>query len=233
MAMKTLGMIGGVGPESTVDYYRELIATYRARTNDGSYPPIIINSIDNQKLIALIAANSLEEAARYLLEEIRRLAGAGADFGLLSANTPHIVFDQLERDSPIPLLSIVEATCVAAQARGFKRLGLFGTRFTMQGDFFPKVFAKTGLTLVMPNAKEQGYIHEKYMGELFVGKFLPETRAGLMAIAERMRQAEKIEALILGGTELPLILRGAESAELPFLDTAKIHVHAAVERMLA
>ncbi len=231
--MKTLGIIGGTGPESTIDYYRSLIATFRARVPDGSYPSLLINSVDNHKLLTWVAANKLPEIAQYLLEEIRKLARAGAEFGLLAANTPHIVFDVLARESPIPLVSIVEASCEAAQLRGFRRLGLFGTRFTMQADFYPKVFGKAGIAVAIPDVVDQEYIHDKYMNELIGGIFLPETRAGLLAIAERMKETQKIEALILGGTELPLILRGAESENLPFLDTAQLHVEAAVARMLA
>jgi len=231
--LKTLGIIGGTGPESTIDYYRLLIATYRARNPDGSAPPLFINSIDNQKMLGLIGAGELAEVSEYLLSEIRKLERAGADFGLLAANTPHVVFDILERESSLPLLSIVEATCEAAKAAGFTRVGLFGTRFTMQGNFYPTVFAKAELALAIPTAADQDYIHDKYMSELVRGNFLPTTRAGLLAIAERLRETKKIEALILGGTELPLLLRGAETESLPFLDTAKIHVEAAVARMLS
>ena len=230
---QTLGIIGGTGPESTVDYYRALIATYRARKPNGSQPLLIINSVDNQRLLAMVAARAFEELSRDLLGEIAKLEHAGADFGLLAANTPHIVFDKIQPESPIPLISIVEATCEAAKMAGFKRLGLIGTRFTMQADFYPKAFAKGGLTVVLPEAADQDYIHEKYMDELVRGIFLPETRAGLMEIAARLHETREIDALILGGTELPLILRGAESASLPFLDTAKIHVDAAVSRLLA
>lgn len=112
--MKTLGVIGGIGPESTIEYYRSLIAVYREQKPDGSYPSIILNSIDLNKLMALIAANELTETIEYLGEEIEKLARAGAGCGLVAANTPHIVFDELCRQSSIPLISIVEATCQEA-----------------------------------------------------------------------------------------------------------------------
>ncbi len=130
--MKTLGIVGGLGPESTIEYYRTIIALYRERQRDGSYPEFIINSVDLKKGLDLMAANNLTGMADYLLEEIGKLARAGADFGLISANTPHIVFDELASKAPIPLLSIIEATCAAAKARKLKRLALLGTRFTMQ-----------------------------------------------------------------------------------------------------
>jgi aspartate racemase len=231
--MKTVGIIGGVGPESTIDYYRSMIAVYRQESPDGSSPSIVINSIDMRKAVAMFEANDLSGVADYLVAEVGRLAGAGADFGLLSANTPHIVFDEVQRRSPIPLISIVQATCDAAKARGLKRLGLFGTRFTMQGRFYPELFSKEGIALSVPEPDEQDYIHEKYMGELVKGVFLPETREGLLAIVDRLVEREKIDGVILGGTELPLILRDAEHRGIPFLDTTQIHVKAAVARLLA
>jgi aspartate racemase len=231
--MKTLGIIGGVGPESTIDYYQQIIALYRERNPDGSYPPLIINSVDLSKGRALVEANDRAGLTRYLVEEIEKLAKAGADFGLIAANTPHLVFDEVARESAIPLISIVEATCAAAKSRGSKRLGLFGTRYTMQADFFPKVFSKEGIELVVPDLGDQDYIHEKYFDELVVGKFLPETRAGLFAIVDRMKAKIDIDGIVLAGTELPLILREPSRSGIPFLDTTKIHCEAAVTEMLS
>src|SRR6266403_4076988 len=149
--MRTLGIIGGLGPESTIDYYGRIIALYRERTADGSYPQFIINSINMKKGLDFMDANNLAGMAEYLLEEIGRLAQAGATFGLISANTPHIVFDEVASKSPIPLISIVEATCAAAKARKLKRLALFGTRFTMQGEFFAKPFARENIEIIRPD----------------------------------------------------------------------------------
>jgi aspartate racemase len=206
---------------------------YRERNPDGSYPQIIINSIDMRRMLGLLEGNALSDLASYLADEVRKLARAGAHFGLLASNTPHIVFDEVQRQSPIPLLSIVEATCLAAKAQGLGKLGLFGARYTMQGRFYAEVFSREGITLVVPSPDEQHYIHEKYMGELVKGVFLPETRAGLLAIADRLKQEEGIQGLILGGTELPLILRNVCDRGMLFLDTTQIHVKAAVEQMIS
>jgi aspartate racemase len=231
--MKMLGMVGGIGPESTIDYYRLVVATYRERVPDGSYPPLIINSINLSRMISLITANDLGGVIEYLLPEFQRLAKAGADFGLLAANTPHLVFDELRARSPLPLLSIVEATADAAAALGHRRLGLFGTRFTMEAGFYAAAFSQKGITLLVPNEAERAFIHDRYMTELVNGIFLPETRARLLAIAKRMREQESIDGLILGGTELPLLMRDAADCPVPLLDTAQIHVRAAVDMMLA
>ena len=231
--MKTLGIIGGLGPESTIDYYQRLIALYRERTGDGSYPEFIINSVNLKKGLDFMAASDLAGMAAYLLEEIRKLARAGADFGLIAANTPHIVFEDVAPKSPIPLISIVEATCMAAKAQKLKRLALFGTRYTMEATFYPKVFSREGIELLVPDPQDQDYIHDKYLSELVPGKFWPETRAGLLAIVDRMKAESDVDGVILAGTELPLILHGETHNGIPLLDTTKIHVEAAVAEMLS
>ncbi|HVF57742.1 MAG TPA: amino acid racemase [Pyrinomonadaceae bacterium] len=233
--MKTVGVIGGIGPESTIEYYRLIIASYRAQKQDESYPSIIINSVDMTRMLAFIASNELSEAAAYLIGEVEKLARAGADFAVLAANTPHIVFAEVSRRAPVPLLSIVKATCEAAKDSGLKKLGLFGTRFTMQAGFYQDVFSNEALTLVLPDEDEQEYIHNKYMNELVKGIFLPDTRARLLSIAGRLKKDESIEGVILGGTELPLILRDSDVKDmaLPFLDTTRIHVEAIVTQLLS
>jgi aspartate racemase len=230
--MKILGMIGGTGPESTVEYYRRLISTYHACVSESGAPPIIINSVDNKNLVKWFTAGELARVIDFLAAEIERLARAGADFALIAAVTPHLGFDKLQQRASIPLLSIVEATADAATKAGVRRLALFGTRFTMQAALFPEAFARRGLTIVVPNEKEQEFIHGKYMGELFVGAILDETRAGLVDIVEAMKQRDNVDGLILGGTELSLILREPTAAGLPVLDTTQIHVEAAIEWML-
>jgi aspartate racemase len=232
--MKTLGIVGGLGPESTIEYYRFLLAAYRQRRPDGSSPAIIINSLDVQRGIALLNANQLAELEDYLAVAVERLARAGADFALIAANTPHIVFDPVQRRSPIPLISIVEATCQAAQRLRLTRLALLGTGFTMQGRFYPEVFSRAGLELVVPSQEAQAFIHDKYIHELLENVFLPATRDGLFAIVEEMKKRERIQGVILAGTELPLILREvADQAAIPFLDTTKIHVERAMDELLA
>ena len=231
--MKTLGIIGGIGPESTIEYYRLIIASYREQKRDGNYPALIVNSINMKKMLDMIGANELAGVTEYLLGEVKKLASAGADFGLLASNTPHIVFEDLRRQSPLPLISIVEATCEAVKALRLPRVGLFGTRFTMQGGFYPEVFSRAGITLVIPDKDEQAYIHDKYLSELVNGIFLAETRARMLTIVDRLKEDEDIQGLILGGTELPLILRDEAYKGIPFFDTTKIHVEHAVARLLS
>jgi aspartate racemase len=228
--MKTLGIIGGIGPEATIDYYKSLITTHREQNPDADAPSIIINSINMKKAVDLVTANRLTELTNYFVEEIRTLAKAGADFGLLAANTPHIVFDEIAGQSPLPLISIVEATREEAHRQGFSRVGLIGTRFTMKARFYPEVFSRENIQIVVPSDPDQDYVHEKYFRELVNGIFLDETRSELVAIVRHMRERDHIEAVILGGTELPLILRDAQLG-VPALDTTQVHVRAALARM--
>jgi aspartate racemase len=231
--MKTLGIIGGLGPESTLDYYQRIIALFRERTGDRHYPEFVVVSVDLRKGLDFMDANDLSGMANYLLEGIDKLARAGSDFGIISANTPHIVFDEVASQSPIPLISIVEATRAAAKARELKRLALFGTRYTMQASFYPKVFSREGIELLVPEPNDQNWIHDKYFSELVPGKFLADTRAGLLAIVDRIKAKSDIDGVILAGTELPLILCDPHHNGIPFLDTTKIHVETAVDEMLS
>lgn len=229
--MKTLGLIGGTGPESTIDYYRLLTNLYREKA-DGNSPHIIINSINLKNMIDWMGAGELDKVTDELVKQFETLQRAGVDFAALTANTAHIVFDDIKQRVTLPLISIVEATRDRALSLGFKRVALFGTRYTMQAPFYPSVFSRTGITLVTPNDEEQNYIHEKYFGELLKDKFLPETRARFLEIADAMKAREGIDALILGGTEIPLLLRAEEHNGIHFLDTTRIHVDRLIEEML-
>ena len=231
--MATVGLIGGLGPESTIDYYQQLIERYRARAGEGHAPSLVIVSADLPRMVHLVRNDRRAEIVEYLAGELGRLSRAGAEFAAVAANTPHLVFDDLRRVSPLPLISIVEAAGRAAVAAGLRRLALFGTRFTMQGRFYPEVFERLGVALVIPAPAEQDFLHESYMGELLVGNVREETRAEMVAIARRMRDRDRIEGVILGGTELSLILRAQDLPEMAVLDTTRIHVEEIVSAMLS
>ena len=175
----------------------------------------------------------MDELTEELVTEVEKLAMAGVDFAAFASNTPHIVFKAVQERSRVPLLSIVEATCARVKELGLTRVGLFGTRFTMQGTFYPEVFSREGITLIVPDEEDRAFIHEKYMSELLKNVFLPETRDSMISIANNLKEQHAIEALILGGTELPLLLRDAPSAGMPLLDTTRIHVDRLVSEMLS
>lgn len=231
--MKVLGIVGGVGPESTIEYYRAFFAEFRRVAPDRGAPRLLIDSVDVNRLIAWVTVGARQEMVEYLAASLGRLAAGGADFALISANTPHLVFDELRRKSPLPLLSIVEATCAEAKRTNVRRALLIGTRFTMSSGFYSAVFAREGVSLVTPNAVEQETIHGIYINELLQGIVRETSRSTLIELLQVIRQREAIDAVILGGTELPLILREARYGDVVVLDTTQIHVRAAVEMMLA
>ncbi|HVF23583.1 MAG TPA: amino acid racemase [Pyrinomonadaceae bacterium] len=228
---KTLGLIGGTGPESTIEYYRLLVAKFREQA-DGNSPSLVIDSVNLKHMIEWMTAGELGKVTDYLSDAIDKLRLAGADLAALTANTPHIVFDELQARSALPLISIVEAACDKVQELNLRTVALFGTRFTMQAPFYPKVFSRSDVKLVLPNDEEQNYIHEIYMGELLKDVFRPETRVRLLAIADAMKSRDGIDAVILGGTELPLLLRDEQHNGIPLLDTTRIHVDRLVTEML-
>src|SRR5260370_39804901 len=151
--MKTLGIVGGIGPESTIDYYRFILDGYRERVTDGSAPHIIIDSIDVNRAIAMLDASDYAGVEEYLATSIERLARAGGEVAIMAANTPHIVFDDVQRRSRIPIISIVQATCDHARTLGLKPLALLGTGFTTRPQFYPDLFSRARLDLITPPAQ--------------------------------------------------------------------------------
>jgi len=224
-----LGIVGGLGPESTIDYYRRILEAWK-RDDPSSTPSIIIDSLDVNRGLHLVE-HDLPGMIEYLSASIVRLAAGGADFAAMAANTPHVVFGDLVARSPIPLISIVEACAEEAQRRDLRRLGLLGTRFTMEGEFYPEVFARRAMAIVAPNDEERAWIHDGYVGQLLKGEFRDETRDSVKSVIRRLREEENIDGVILGGTELTLLLADAMVEGIPALDTTALHVAAIVERL--
>lgn len=227
--MAIVGIVGGLGPESTIDYYRRLIARWQV-DEPGSSPSIVIDTLDVQTGLRLVA-NDRPGLIEYLVDSIDRLAGARCDFVAMSANTAHVVFDEVAARSRVPLLSIVETCADEASRLGLRKLGLLGTRFTMEAGFYPTVFARRKIEVLPPTPDERLWIHERYVGELLKGDFRDETREGIVRIVERLNGEHKLDGVILGGTELPLLLRAPTIVELPTLDTTSLHVDAIVRRL--
>jgi aspartate racemase len=228
--MKTIGIIGGLGPEATVDYYQRIIEAFKSNNEgDLNYPEIIIYSVNMKTFIGYMSQNQYVEATSYLVDKIRCLERANASFVALSANTPHQLFNDIKRQVEVPLISIVEATCERAQQMGLKRLALFGTLFTMRATFYSDVFNHKGIQVIPPDDEQKAYIHQKLFSEIELGIFKDETREGLIKIIGQMHEKYKIDGVILGCTELPLILPEPYYLGLPMLNTTEIHVKAIVD----
>ena len=149
----------------------------------------------------------------------------------MAANTPHVVIDDLEARSPLPIVSIVEACADEARRLGLKRLALLGTKFTMEGAFYPAVFARHGMDVVSPNETHRTWLHERYVGQMLKGAFRDDTRRDVISLIERLRDKENIDGVILGGTELTLLLSAPVIGGVPALDTTALHVAAIVKRL--
>lgn len=229
--MKKLGLVGGTGPESTLVYYKELNYAVNRALGGKAYPPLTIESIDVFRALDYCAKGQEDALLAYLLEAVENLAAAGAQFAALTGNTVHLVFDRLQAASPIPLVSILEATCQEAGRRGMKKLGLLGTKVTMEGAFFSEPFRRAGIQLVVPQGQQLQFVDEKISTELEYGVVKEETRAAFLALVETMKQEQGIEGLVLGCTELPLLFDGV-ACPVPCLDTMRIHMDTLVAGIL-
>lgn len=225
--MKKVGIVGGIGPESTLDYYRGIIEAFRGKSGGSVYPEIVIYSASLATLVEIVEGGRLDELAVWLVEKIEALHRAGADFAVIGSNTPHVVFEEVRARAPIPLLSIVEETCRKARELGLKRVGLMGTRFTMRSDFFQQSFRRSGMSVIVPAEEERQYIHQKLFSEIELGIIKDSTREGLLSIVKGMIERDGIDSLILGCTELPLIMDRSEYG-IPFLNTTAIHIESIV-----
>jgi len=242
--MKIIGVVGGMGPEASLYYYRLLIDLKREaqKTINPDIGWIIYNAVPMPRTANVTRETSgttlsperkkaMENPDR-LLFAIEGLHRAGADFAIIACNTVHSVFDEVKAKSPLPLLSIVEETCGEVAGRGISKAGLFGSMLTMQGHFYQDVFNKRGIPIVVPKPEEQAYIDKKVFEELVRGLILDETREEFLKIVQRMIDEESIEGLILGCTEIPLLLTKDELG-IPFFDTSKIHAESAFRYALA
>jgi aspartate racemase len=229
--MKKIGIVGGIGPASTVDYYKGIVDGYRAKTSKG-YPKIIIDSLDLDEMYDLVANKVWDEFTSRLVNSIKTLAAGGADFAIMAANTAHIVFAEISRQSPLPLLSIVDETCKYAQKNDCKRVIIFGTAFTMSSGLYTDAFAKYDIAAHVPSEADQATIHSIIFPNLQDGIVLPEEKEKILEIAKRMIADKDADALILGCTELPLIIKD-EDLDILVLDTTQIHIDAVLDFILA
>jgi len=225
--MKRIGIIGGIGPESTVDYYKLIIGAFHEKQADLGYPEIIIYSANLSSLMKILEAKKWDNLTDWLLDKVIALHNAGAEFAVIGSNTPHIVFQEVSLRSPIPMLNIIEETRKRAQNLGSKKLGLMGTRFTMESDFFKKPFVENEMVVVVPEKEDQELIHHRLFSEIELGIIKDSTREELLSIVKKMIERHSIDAVILGCTELPLILNKDEFG-IPFLNTTAIHAESIV-----
>jgi aspartate racemase len=230
--MSTIGIIGGLGPESTVDYYQRILREYKRLAGTTNNPRVVIVSVDIVETLSYVAAKDYSALEALLSDAVSRLERSGADFAAIASNTPHVVFDALKKESSLELLSIVDATCAHIKQRGYGRSLLTGTLFTMRENFYSDVAFRHGVNLVIPADEDKLSVHDVIFPELEDGVIIPEKKAKYIELVHRYVQRERIDSVILGCTELPLMISPAD-VPVPVINTTEVHVAAIIERSLA
>ncbi len=219
--MKKIGLVGGMGPESTLDYYKQITSKYEQK-QPHSFPPLVMDSLDVFEILKDEENGEQDLLVQKLNHSVQNLQAAGADFAVLTANTPHIVFDELQNVSSLPLISILDSTARAIQASKQKRVLLLGTGVTMTKSFFVDKLREYSIEAVVPNAAEIERISSIIADELELGIVNPDSKQYLIAVIENYRSSG-VQGVILGCTELPLAI-SASDVSVKVYDTVKIHV---------
>lgn len=224
--MKAIGLVGGMTPESTKVYYEGLIEG--ARQPDGDplrNPEIIIFSLDLAEIVQLQRESKHERVVQKLADFLERLRLAGAEVGALTANTPHIYLEELRTETLLPLVSIVTATRDAAADRGLENALLLGTRTTLEAEMYPRELGDAGIRIVLPGKQDRDFLEHTIYTDLAVGRVTPELRQRYHGICAKHIEEDGIDSVILGCTELPLVISGGD-LPIEVLDTTTIHIGA-------
>ena len=227
---KTIGILGGMTPESTTVYYEHIIRTYQKRRGDYGFPEIIIYSVSFQRYENWMISGQWDNIAEGLTEAVLSLSKAGADFCVIATNTMHKVFGHIQTHSPIPLLSIIEATAEDIQDRKMNTVGLLGTRFTMQEDFYKDGLAESGIQTIIPNDEGLKIVDDIIFHDLGKGVIRPDSREKYVDIVRQLH-SQGAEGVILGCTEIPLLISEAD-CDVPLFNTTILHAEKALEYAL-
>lgn len=230
MNYKIPGIIGGIGPASTLDYYNDIVNGYREYAKDGSYPNLFIKSIDMTEMLSYAGSKNYPSLVEFLKNHIQDLKNAGANFAAIASNTPHIVFDELKKVSPLPLVSIVESTVQYAVEKEYKSVLVLGTKFIMQSTLYTEAFEKHGIKAVVPDKPGIEKVHSLIFPKLEEGLVVPEDKKQMTALADKICGEQNIDAVVLGCTEIPIMIKSGD-LHCPVLNTTQIHVQAIVKEM--
>jgi aspartate racemase len=229
--LKTIGLIGGMSWESSIEYYRVINETTKAKLGGLHSAKSIMVSVDFAEIEILQHQGKWIEAAHMLIEAAKNLENGGADFIVLCTNTMHKVADDIQANVKIPLLHIADATAQLVKESGIQKIGLLGTRFTMEEEFYKgRLSEKYGLSVNIPNARERDIVHRVIYDELVLGKIEKRSKEQYIDIIKQM-VAQGAEGIILGCTEIGLLIHQQDSP-VPLFDTTRIHAEAAVEYAL-
>ncbi|HET9484671.1 MAG TPA: aspartate/glutamate racemase family protein [Xanthomonadales bacterium] len=228
--MQTIGLIGGMSWESSAEYYRLLNRAVRERLGGQHSAKTVMVSVDFHEIEALQRSGDWDRLGTMMADAARTLERAGVDFALLCTNTMHKLWEPMTAATPLPFIHIADATAERVVAAGVKRVGLLGTRFTMEQDFYRARFEAHGLEVLVPETDDRDTVHRVIYDELCLGDIREPSRQAYVDIIGRLRE-RGAQAVILGCTEIPLLI-GPEHSPLPTFDTTRIHVEAAVDLAL-
>lgn len=226
--MKKIGLVGGTGPESTAMYYKELNIQIDKLTNGEDMPDLAIESVNFRQVWRYVSNQEYKKLADYLSEKIKALVAGGSEIVSLTAGTMHVVIDDLEKSTGTELVSIPKAVCEEIVRKGYKKVGLLGTIITMEMDYMKKDIVQAGIEVCIPDKTDRNLIAKRIYEELEIGVVKESTLNEFNAIIKKMKDEQHAEAVILGCTELPLLLND-KNCVLPCLDSVRIHIQKLIE----
>jgi aspartate racemase len=229
--MKRIGILGGMGPESTVEYYKQIVYGYREKTNDENYPQLFINSINMTEMLSYVADKDYEKLIALLANEIRKLELIGADYIAIASNTPHCVIDELINRATVPIISIVEETCKYAKSSGLKKVLLTGTFFTMKNDFYKKSLEENSIECIVPDDNEKNVIQSIIFPKLENGIIDEKDKLIFKNVCNKIISDNNIDGIVLGCTELPLMIK-EDDFNITVLNTMEIHIKSILEKIV-
>jgi aspartate racemase len=225
--VKTLGLVGGTGWPSTIEYYRAINEEVGRRLGGQDAARLVLFSLNFGDVLRRFDAGDDRGVHDLALDAAHAVVGAGAEGVVLCANTLHMFAEEMARELPVPIIHIAEATARDIRRRGLSRVGLLGTRRTMELDFYPAKMRERGIEVLTPGEEERVLVNDAILKELILDRFLPETKSRLLSIMEGLR-ARGAQGVILGCTEIPLLIKHSD-IDLPLFDTLALHVNAAVD----
>ena len=221
--MKKIGLVGGTGPESTLMYYKELNTRIDQMTNGKAMPDLAIESVDFRKAWAYVSNGENDKLADYLSEKVSCLKSTGCEVISLTAGTMHLVINEIEKKTGVSLVSIPKAVADEAVIKGYTKVGLLGTIFTMEQDYMKKDLIDAGIEVCIPDKEDRELVAKRIFEELELGIVKEETLKEFQDLISKMKNGQGIQAVILGCTELPLLLN-EKNSPLPVLDSVEIHI---------
>ena len=226
--MKKIGLVGGTGPESTLMYYKELNTRIDQLTGGKAMPDLAIESVDFRKAWAYVSNGEKDNLADYLSEKVSCLKSTGCEVISLTAGTMHLVINEIEKKTGVSLVSIPKAVADEAASKGYTKVGLLGTIFTMEQDYMKKDLINAGIEVCIPGKEDRELVAKRIFEELELGIVKEETLKEFQDLISKMKAEQGIQAVILGCTELPLLLN-EKNSPLPILDSVEIHIRKLIE----